>query len=414
MTVNTNVSLTGNGTLYNTGASGDLILNDGAVVTNEIFNYPNAAIEVLGNATVGVVAGLSSTAAGTVNLGANGALSATSFTNPGITNVSVTNDTNGSITSSGIVDLDHSTLNVASTATTGNTWVIATGSAVSAAYFTFLHPPNGTWSYELMPTGSPTELIITLVTSSFITVTSGGLYIIKVANVIDEISAAANNPGQVELVNYFINTTSTQELDLALQQMLANINVDNTVNMLFGAVLDQIQPRAAAANRTKKKDGYMAGDINDNLSFWIGGIGNIAKQNQSSEGINTGYRVRSAGALLGFDLRTYDRDLVLGVAFGTTNANTHEMSNYDFKAHTLSFYFLQYGSFAHKDVFVEWVAGAATNKNACSRNINITGNNLSVNSSYRSAIYGGKGNVGKFWDINMLRFSELLSVQYSC
>ncbi len=219
-------------------------------------------------------------------------------------------------------------------------------------------------------------------------------------------------PGKRSCSVISLATNTTQELDAALQQMITNINVDNTINMLFGAVLDQVQTRAAAGER-EKNQGYAAADITANISFWMGGIGNIAKKTQSSEGINTGYRILASGGLLGFDLRTFNYDVVVGMAFGATNANTKEMSNYDFNAHTLSFYILQYGSAVYKNSFCEWVFGGAINKNDGSRYINIMDNVLNVASSYRSAIVGGKGNIGNFFDVDELRLSYLFSMQYS-
>ncbi len=200
MTVST--GLGGNGTITNQ-ANSTLTLESNADVSNAITNQSGAFIEVTGDATADVV--MSATSA-VVDVGTN-TFSVTSLTNSGNTNITITNSANGSISASGIVDLNNGTLNLSAAGISSGSWVVARGSAVEATNLHFNPPATGqrysAWEYTLVPTNAPTELVVDVEILPFISFVTNGLYIQKVAKALDAVDSGQTNAGQAELLSYF-------------------------------------------------------------------------------------------------------------------------------------------------------------------------------------------------------------------
>lgn len=123
---------------------------------------------------------------------------------------------------------------------------------------------------------------------------------------------------------------------------------------------------------------------------------------------------KTAGGILGFDFIADNND-VYGLAFGVSNANVSALVNTTNKTHILGYNLMVYG--AHTlPYFVEWIEWAVSgviNKNYGVRIFGINGTDLSTSASYRSALAGGRINVGTDYDVNgIYSLSPVLVMQY--
>lgn len=253
----------------------------------------------------------------------------------------------------------------------------------------------------------PTKVLATFSASA------SGTYATEVAGALDYMSAHTTNAGQQALVQSFSQVPASQ-LNHAYNEMIANINTDRSTFVILNSIVDRVETRVAAIPAEIESDGYISGDLSPNTSVWLAGLGNIAKQKQNAEGVNTGYRIRAAGVMGGIDGKLSEGQ-VFGLALGSMNSNVYEMSNNNFTTRILSAYVLQYGSLYSKSSFLEWVLVGATNKNVASRQVYLSTNNYTVSANYRSWLAGLKFNLGNFFDLldNTIRYSYLLSLQYS-
>lgn len=241
---------------------------------------------------------------------------------------------------------------------------------------------------------------------------ASGTYAREVASTLDYMSAHITNAGQQSLVQVF-SQVPTSQLNHAYQEMIGNINTDTSTFVVVNSVVDRVETRVAAMPDWGGMDGYVSGNLCPNASLWIAGLGNIAKQKQNAEGVNTGYRIRAAGVVGGID-GELAQGQIFGLAFGTTNSNVYEMSNNNFTTRILSAYILQYGSLYSKSSFLEWVLVGATNKNVGSRQVYLSTNNYTVSANYRTWLAGLKFNLGNYFDVlDTWRYSYLVSLQYS-
>lgn len=255
------------------------------------------------------------------------------------------------------------------------------------------------------------SLLPTKVFATF-SASASGTYAREVAGALDYMSAHITNAGQQSLVQVFSQVPASQ-LNHAYKEMIANINTDTSTFVVVNSVVDRVETRVAAIPDWGDMDGYGSGNLCPNMSLWIAGLGNIAKQKQNAEGVNTGYRIRAAGVLGGID-GELGQGQIFGLALGSTNSNVYEMSNNNFTTRILSAYILQYGSLYSKSSFFEWVIVGATNKNVASRQVYLSTHNYTVSANYRTWLAGLKFNLGNYFDVlDALRYSYLVSLQYS-
>ncbi len=256
------------------------------------------------------------------------------------------------------------------------------------------------------------QINVALAAPAFVIGNNANQFASEVAAVLNAMAAHENNAGQVALVNDFLLSPSTAALIYNLNEMVPNINVSTANLHVMQAMLNKVEVRASAAFDKKPLRGIASGELCSEVSLWAGGLGNIARQNQNSAGLNTGYRIRASGGVVGIDTRLRS-GTVFGIAGASSNANIYEMSHNNYTTRTLSYYGLFYGSLFSRHSFLEWTFAAAANKNVGSRPINVNGSNLRVKSSYRSWQGATKFNIGNYIDwSDTFRWSYLFSLQY--
>lgn len=417
-TITINTTLLGSATITNnTGAL--ITLQNLANIANSIDNVAGT-VSVTGDATVGVLSG-----AGTVSIGNSTLTVNTSYTNSGVhaTNINSLSSygkINCLSSSTDSINLNNATINITSDFTgTEGSWNIIQGNGantITATGASFNVPTTAQlfveWTAGLNANKSAIVVGFARVPFNEI-VPANGDFAAGVATALEIMSANVTNQGQSTLVNAFLESATEDDLVNNLNQMLPNVNTNTGNFATQNSVVGKIETPAAAVRENGVATGISTGQICDNAAFWVGTFGNVAKQNQYSDGVNTGYRLRTLGGILGIDGKI-DNTAVFGVAVAFANSNVHEMTNANFSTHTMSYFGMLYGSYFYKSFFSEWVILGATNENRSSRPVNVNGNNLAVQAEYYGWQTGLKVNVGNYSDwFTSVRFSHFFSFQYA-
>lgn len=417
-TITINTTLLGSATITNnTGAL--ITLQNLANIVNTI-NNAGGTVSVTGPATVGVLSGN-----GTVSLGNSTLTVNTSYTNSGVhtTNISSLSSygkINGLSSGANSINLNGATINITSEYTgVEGSWNIIQGNGANtvSATGTTINLPSAAqlfieWSAALNANKSAIVVGFARVPFNDIVPTDSG-FAGSVAAALEVMAANVTNQGQAVLVNDFLESSSEAELAYNLNQMLPNVNTNTANFSTQNSVVGKIETRAAAVRENGVVTGISSGEICDNAAFWVGTFGNVAKQRQYSDGVNTGYRLRTLGGIVGIDGKI-DNTAVFGVAVAFANSNVHEMTNANFGTHTMSYFGMLYGSYFYKTFFSEWVLLGATNENRSSRPVNVNGNNLAVQAEYYGWQAGLKVNLGNYSDwFKEVRFSHFFSFQYA-
>lgn len=388
-------TFSGSGTLTNNGS---LNITQNSVLTNYNVNTNSS---------------------GSVSMSGNKTLNALSYTNSGTQNHSVTNaSTYDSLNITGTANLSDCAIQITSNVTEQGvySWALLTSSGLTTNGATNLvfSPANSlfyVWSHSF----SGNSLTVNLEKKDFVNFAYAGTNN-NVARVLDAMAKNISNTGQDELVGIFESLNSVGDFNSALHQMLPNQNTSQQSIRLVNTIFSRTESRLAALQNKyitghQNSNTYAAGDLGVDGGFWISGFGSTAKQ--SLDGENAGYSAKTAGLLFGIDY-TDSSENVFGISAGKSSSNIEEESNPNFSSKISGYHMVAYASRILENYnFTEYLLSWSLNKNKGTRQINISGNNLTTTYSYYSCQIFGKINLGQHFDLTeCLTLSPLATLQY--
>lgn len=444
-TLNIADTIAGTGALVNM-QGGVLNIGSTANISNAITNNANATANLSGVIASLINAGNSNivgntivngniTNTGTINL--NNTMSGQTFTNNGIVNVRGTQQINvNTLLSPGVLNF---TINNAGNydSITGPNIIDLTNGGVVNVTSNFLGEPNVlyTWSIMSAPTiniddstvvninptlikmwqtdNSDTDLCIQYARLPFAIVAQGDMHA-KIAVTMDNLPVVNGTHLHAPLLHAVANIAEQSEYENALRQLIPNMSGNARPVTIQNATFTKIETRLTTVRNTipHVPAGASFGDEYNNTAFWGGAFGTLAHQLPYSKSV--GFNAKGMGSIIGID-KFNDTGDIYGLAFAVSNSNIYEHAPLTSITRTLGFHLIAYGS---KDLnseayFLEWLITGITNKNKGNRYVMITGNDFSVNSSYRTAQGGIRLNFGQTTFNDTWQFSLIETISYS-
>lgn len=237
----------------------------------------------------------------------------------------------------------------------------------------------------------------------------------KVATVLDAMSGNITNSSQQTLINAFAASTTQQQLNDNLHQMMPVANTVIFNAQMQSTIYNKVESRIASLHHDWQlpglHTGLNAGEVSPYSSVWISSTGSLTAQGPVGE--DDGYNAKSAVFLIGGDKVICDDSL--GIAGGYSLSHIKEYSNPGFINNVYRYHGLIYGShnFEHNN-YLDWLFTGSFNNNTARRSINVTGNNFSTTADYKGYQLSGKIIRGKgydFWD--SYRFTPSTYLQYT-
>lgn len=375
------------------------------------------------------MAGYTFTNTGTLKITGNRTINSSAIISTGAQNYLITDATTyDSLTSTGSINLNNGTINITSNfiGATGSSlhWDILTGTAIATNSGTVINVPAsgafGVWSENIIG-GNILRIVYTRNNNSNFVPPTGTPT--QIADVINNMSNGTKNAGQTALLQV-INTATTQaQSDYILTSLEPNTTTSNINIAIQNIGFNKVETRLTKAkfnNKIVKNNqrlstiGIATGDLTSNSSMWASGLGSISKQ--KNNGDNQGYRAKTLGGMLGFDIKDKNDD-IFGLALGLSNANVYALINTTNNTRVLNYNLMVYGANTLPDYcaaqWLEWIISGVINKNYGVRVFGLNGTDLSTSASYRSVFGGGKINVGKNYNLNnMWNLSPVATAQY--
>ncbi len=419
---------------FTNNSSGNIFFTTGTVNSTPLINNGTITISNDSSSTAGITnnnnfivnanlnmsgQALNSTN-GTVTISAAGGVSSATYNNSFIHNMTIVDATTfGNINSTGAVNLTGSVINVTSSTTTSGTWPIITSGPG------LLTRPEGNANINL-PTSSSGLFSAwsAMVTSSAVIVSfdfvpfvgfAQGAFNIEVAGVLDQMAANIINSGQQQLISLFRNSSSVQELNTSLHELMPIANSLQLNLEMQNTVYNKVEARIASADHNLGMPGIATGinvgDLTPSSFMWLSASGSLT--NQGHVDLNDGYNAKTGVFLLGAD--SVKCNQVVGVAAGYSISRINELSNAGFATDTQRYHGLVYGTLSNKEKnYVDWLVTGSFNTNDSHRSIAVAGVGLNTQSDYNGYQFGARATTGKpyeFWE--SYQFTPLTYIQYS-
>lgn len=406
--MNVTNQLTNTGTINN---NLNLGISSNILGTGSLTNSAAGTVTFAGTLNL---SGQSLSSSGTVTSTAPSSTQVASYTNSGIHNTFLTSGSIfGQLTSVGAVDLTGATVKVMSSVTESNTWTIISGSSLIAPSQIVLPVNNGLfqkWTSNV----TATQIIIDFeaIPVAFF---ASGAFNIEVADALDNMAASPMNSGQQQLFDIFSLSSTQQQLNENLHQMM---QISNSLQLDFemqNTVYNKVEARIASVNPKLGAPGVATGinvgDLTPNSFMWLSASGSLT--NQGPVDLNDGYNAKTGVFLLGVD--SVNCDQVVGIAAGYSYSRINELSNAGFFTNTQRYHGLIFGTYnSDYNNYVDWIITGSYNNNNSQRSINVNGFDLSSGGDFNGYQFGARATKGKAFDFwESYRFTPLTYVQYA-